>query len=606
MVVLFAKRTNVLLYSLIMLWGLISLISVNHLFVFCPALQLSSSTLGYLAWCSFAITIVFLGCRYWKQLLLVCCLFFLFGYSVGPFLEPPSDPLDHLRHTYATCDKNSQDFKELNGGLWQYSMLGNILCHERYSLAPKDVLRKIDIANGIFWATGASVLFVVGLRAGLSAGWALFSVCLAFLFMGTSRFSYFSYYSFAHSFSSLWIFWLWIAAFFFQKQGRYLLLGILAAGCSLPILITNHIQEAIFLFLVCGVWVFLFLLRAVTCYFSRDLPLWRNIRWWLFLVCLFSLFFVLPQWSFFQRVISQLFINDNWQLYQDAVFSWHGIHFIGRIWEYRIHDTLGLLGFLPVLLMPLFIFSKVVQQNNEKKWQILLLGVLPFFVYCIPLLNFIWLSNCVHYNIYYRMCYSSLFWLPVTLVLHDVGLHLKRQLPWNSTRSQKIVSRLYLSFCLLCFVIVSGMQSAPIYGKLDFITVDSRKWWDAWHPMIEKVFTWKKEKIETDYITGYVLNAVFNVRLKQNQFNLLTMDEVPKRSIETMIENSKDDRTGCLINLHGFSPTWVPLVTGHWSSDLSQPSLLYQTDVAGKTSLSKYLNDNTLGKCYVFPGSYGN
>lgn len=150
MVVLFAKRTNVLLYSLIMLWGLISLISVNHLFVFCPALQLSSSTLGYLAWCSFAITIVFLGCRYWKQLLLVCCLFFLFGYSVGPFLEPPSDPLDHLRHTYATCDKNSQDFKELNGGLWQYSMLGNILCHERYSLAPKDVLRKIDIANGIF------------------------------------------------------------------------------------------------------------------------------------------------------------------------------------------------------------------------------------------------------------------------------------------------------------------------------------------------------------------------------------------------------------------------------------------------------------------------
>lgn len=195
----------------------------------------------------------------------VCSIlsFFLLGYCVGPFLEPPGDPLDHLRNTYSTCGKTTDELRQTNKGLWQYSMAGNILCHEPYSVAPRDVLHRIDIANGAFWATSASILFVVGVRAGLPAGWAFLSVCLAFLFMGTNRFSYFSYYSFAPSLSSLWVFWLWIAAFFFKKERRYLLPGILTAGLSLCILSVNHIQEAIFLSLICGIWLFLYLLRTI-------------------------------------------------------------------------------------------------------------------------------------------------------------------------------------------------------------------------------------------------------------------------------------------------------------------------------------------------------
>ncbi len=144
------------------------------------------------------------------------------------------------------------------------------------------------------------------------------------------------------------------------------------------------------------------------------------------------------------------------------------------------------------------------------------------------------------------------------------------------------------------------MQSAPIYGKLDFMTVNSRKWWDAWQPMIEEVVTWENEEIETDYITGYTLHAVFNVPLKHNHFNLLTMDRIPRRSIEKMVKNSDDDRTGCLINLHGFPPTWVPQVTGHWASDLSQPRLLYEVDTKEGISTFKYVQENSLGSCYVF------
>jgi hypothetical protein len=187
-------KTKMLGCVFIILWGLMALVSINHLFSFCPALQLSSSNLGFLAWSSFSLSVAVLGQRLWKESLLIFFFFFLLGWVVGPFIEPPGDPLDHLVRGYATCGKTSVDMPHTNKGLWQYSMLGNLLCHEQYSLAPHDVLNKIDLANGVFWAFSASILFIVGVRAGLSVNWAVFSVCLAFLFMGTNRFSYFSYY----------------------------------------------------------------------------------------------------------------------------------------------------------------------------------------------------------------------------------------------------------------------------------------------------------------------------------------------------------------------------------------------------------------------------
>jgi len=601
---IFLVKIKVFLFVLMILWGLMTLVSVNHLSPFCHALQLSSSKLGYLAWATFILSIGVLGHQFWKELSVVFCLFFWLGWSVGPFLEPPGDPLDHLARSYATCGKMSVDMERTNRGLWQYNLLGNILCHERYSLSPKDVLNRIDVANGVFWAIGASILFVVGLRAGLPANWAFFSVCLAFLFMGTNRFSYFSYYSFAASFSSMWIYWLWIATFFFKQQSRYLLPGILAAGVCLPILAVNHIQEAVFLALIVGVWALYFLVRSVALYFSTSHQVWRYFWWWLFLVLLFGIFFILPQWSVFQAELRHLFIADNWQAHQDAVITWQGLHFIGKIWKYRVHDTLGFFGILPVLMIPLFILPKVLEQHNEKKWQILLLGLLPFVVYCVPLLHFVWISNCEILEVYYRICYSSLFWLPVALVLYNLGLHIQKWLPWHSLGSKRMVNGLFLLFCLISSVVLSCIQSGPIYGKLDFITVDSRKWWDAWQPMIEKVFTWKKEEIETDYITSYVLYAVFNVRVKHYQYSqstFLSVKEIPKRSINSMIQNSvDDDRTGCLINLHGFQSTWVPFRTNHWSPYWSKPGSFYQVDKKESGRLSNYLREQPLGSCYVF------
>ena len=72
---------------------------------------------------------------------------------------------------------------------------------------------------------------------------------ITYLFMGTNRFSFFSYYSLADSSSSLLIYWMWIAAFFFteSKSYRHLLSAVAATLVLTPILYVNHIQEAIFL-----------------------------------------------------------------------------------------------------------------------------------------------------------------------------------------------------------------------------------------------------------------------------------------------------------------------------------------------------------------------
>jgi hypothetical protein len=283
------------------------------------------------------------------------------------------------------------------------------------------------------------------------------------------------------------------------------------------------------------------------------------------------------------------------------VFTKYGAHITGKIWGYRIPDTLGLLGALPLFMIPLFAYRKFFGQNNDKKWLILLLGLLPFIVYCIPLLNFVWLSNCNVLGVYYRVCYSSLFWLPLTLVLSNFGEYLHGRFSSRLVAGSWVgMNSLYVLSIFLFLVLLSSIQSAPLYGKLDFLTVNSRSWWGAWRPMIEKVLLWKKADIETDYITGYVLGAIFNVPVRHAVSDPTSIDQTPKRTLESMVSNSMDERSGCLINLHPFQPTWVPQTTGHWSAKLANPMLLYRVDNKAIGSVRNYVQEEPLGKCYLY------
>jgi len=68
---------------------------------------------------------------------------------------------------------------------------------------------------------------------------------------------------------------------------------------------------------------------------------------------------------------------------------------------------------------------------------------------------------------------------------------------------------LYFVVCLLVVCFLGSIRSAPVWGKLDFILLDSRPWWPAWKPMVVKVLGQGDRPVYTDPITSTVFKGVF-------------------------------------------------------------------------------------------------
>jgi hypothetical protein len=311
---------------------------------------------------------------------------------------------------------------------------------------------------------------------------------------------------------------------------------------------------------------------------------------------------------------------------------------------------------MPILLAPLFCFRKLIVANQDIKWHLLLLGVLPLLVYCLPLLNFIWLSNCIalpgYIRYYYRISYSSLFWLPVAFIMYQVSLHIHRKLSNLSLLGKRGIIGVCFTFCLIGFIGLGQVRSAPVYGKLPFITVDSAKWWSQWQPMITSLMQQGDQPVLTDLVTSTVLRAVgmetvskrFDHRFgKIDIEQLLAMNpeerealpvgalvllldscgspaegrcaqtsDVPGTSVRELMVNvatamakqsgkeEKKYRYRCLINLHGFTPSWVPEETGHWSVKWAQPSLIYEYRGKRGKDMEQLLRDNPPANCTVY------
>ena len=215
------KITSVIIF---LVWTFISLVSINHLYRFSDSLVFSSRLLGILGWGAVSLSLIALSLRFWRQTLCVFILFFCIGFWRGPFLEPPADPFEHLKRIHSYCGLSSNEMPRENRGLWHYSMASTIICTDSAIFSPESKLQRIDVSHGLFLGMLLSVLFVVAKKGGFVDRWAFIGCLIAFLFMGTNRFSYFSYYSFAPSSTSLFVYWLWIALFFFAETGRLSLL----------------------------------------------------------------------------------------------------------------------------------------------------------------------------------------------------------------------------------------------------------------------------------------------------------------------------------------------------------------------------------------------
>jgi len=593
------------------LWILLSLISLNHLFPFFKYFIVSTTVLGGLGWLTLTITIVFVAQNNLKQCLLVFIAFACLGYYIGPYLEPPVDPLEHLTRTYKVCEKNSDQFRRSNRGLWQYSMSGVILCSSKYRNATT-MLRKIDVLHGLYCGLGVVVLFLLGRYAGFLNHWAFLSSLICFLFFGTNRFGYFSYYTLAASFSSMLIFWLWVTFFFFRKSGKYLFIGLFTAILGLPILWVNHQQEAVFLAAIALIWLvwnsherLWSLLERVNDYFKRNYL--AIILKTLYLAFIFVVLFILPQVKAFREILDHWFTGHFWEINKNLIYYWQGFHLFGKVWAYRVNDTLGFFGFLPLILIVPLLIPGFIVRNRENRGRLILLGILPFLGYFLPLLHFIWVSNNIP-DTYYRFCYFSMFWLPICYLLHN----LEGWLPVLQARIGRVgifsgmeklsnagLKKIFFSGCLITIILVSSIRSGPIYGKLDFILLDSRPWWPGWQPVITSLLQEKnRNTIDTDPMTAAVFSSVFNqpaIRTRElSRHSILDIESMDERHM------NNQNRYRCLINLHGFVPSWVPKETGHWQPDIGITSLYYHYRGVTGDALKVLLEENPPKSCRFF------
>ena len=582
-------------------WAFLALISLNHLYPFWDVLVFSISFLGVLGWITIFITIGFLSRRFIKQALLIFLLFFSLGYFLGPYLEPPADPIDHLNRTYSFCEKNAKQIPKKNGGFWHYSMSSNFLCSSNQSIRPEAVLTRIDVLHGVYWGLLMVGLFILSKSARLPDRWAFMSIIIAFLFFGTNRFSYFSYYSFSPSFTSLLIYWVWTALFFFKRSLKSILVGLAMAFISIPILYVNHVQEVAFMIFIASIWLIL----------NVNDRIWhwlRHFRVWMkpiYIICLFLLLFTVAQVEYFQNLISQLFFRNAWQDNQAVVIFWKGFHVMGKMWSYRVNDTLGMMGIIPVLLCIVFVWRRLIRINREMKIRILILGILPFVICFIPIFHFIWVSNA-SISVYYRLCYCSIFWITIAYFLY--GLEGRFLIYWKKVRSTgfsrffKSMERLsfkakYFTVCLVIMIMISGVRSGPVYGKLDFILLETRPWWNEWRPMIEDLMKQKGKPIYSDALTSNVLKGVFNQPIATRYQGKFRGSNINAKSMDG-VKISKKYR--CIINLHGFTPSWVPKETHHWSPKSANTSIYYEYDGITGEELKRFLKENPPENCEVY------
>lgn len=405
------------------LWINLSLISVDHFMQWGWASQVSTTMLGYLAWLCILSSLVTLSRRFLLQATGIFLFFCAVGVWFGPFLEPPADPFEHLRRIHGFCEKTAEQVPVVNGGFWHYSMAGTVIC--THSSGDTDETRsdgylaRIDWLHGIIQGILLTSLFICGKCSGLPTRWAIFSTAVAFLFFGTNRFGFFRYYSFGPTSSSLLIYWLWISFFFFKTKQREIIAGVIAALFLVPILWVNHYQEVFFLAFLVLVWLLLNFYEFLFCTSNRipwlktgygqEKKLLIIIRT-MYCAIVGVIFFVMPQIKFFTLWLSTFFRRPLFFHNQHAIVQWHGLMLFGKVWSLRINDTFTFIGLLILLMAVPFFMPGLVRKETGVKVRVFLLAILPFIGYFVPLINYIWISN-VKIAVYYRLCYSSLFWL---------------------------------------------------------------------------------------------------------------------------------------------------------------------------------------------------
>ncbi len=403
---------------------LMALVSLWHIFDTGNIFRVSPAYLGLLGWSFFFFATLNFARRWLQSCFLIFLLFFSFGLATGSYLEPISDQLDHLYRTHELCGnwemmtqpgQGSWHHTRNSHGLWQYSMNSLFVCHPGHTeRAEERQLLRLDILQGLYLGIAAVILFALARASGLPARWAFFALVTAFLFFGTSKFSFFRYYSFGPTFSSLCLYWLWIAYFFFNRSLWLVVVGSLVALALVPVLYVNHIQECVFLVFLVSFWL---LLNTGKYLFSLQ----NNTIKTLFVVAVLFFFFVMPSTEVFRRSIIISPPPSKMAMGSNHVYSFYNLYMFPRLFDprLRIMDTTGAVGLLAFFVSLLLVFGRWQASSFHNKCCIALLGTFPFLVISIPFYSSIWVAN-VTIHVYYRIFYGSVFWCAVASFLFVV------------------------------------------------------------------------------------------------------------------------------------------------------------------------------------------
>ena len=412
-----------LLTTILVLVFVMAVISIIYIATPINQFIISRFFLGPLGWTTLVTLTVYISLKNIKECIFIFLIFFTLGFASKAYLEPISDQIDHLCRSQEKC-RNIDDGGRINRGLWQYNMNSLFLCDSgKRNYPPERKIFYIDILHSLYISIASTILYNVSRNAGLPAKWSFLSVITAILFMGTDKFSYFRYYSYAPAFTSICIYWIWISEFFFLKGKKIMFLGLLFFIPAAAIIAVNHLQELIFLTFILFFWLIINLTEKINSLKRKSIifPLWIS--------AIFAFFFIFPQMQWFQNIFNLLPFPNLWEKNQAVVYFLGNIHIMGKVWapQYRVPNTIGLVGLVPLALAPLVFLCNQGNFLKSVLARVTLLGVVPFLIFCTPLCHYIWAAH-VQTPVYYRIAYSSLFWISVTHFLYFCEIRIKNNL----------------------------------------------------------------------------------------------------------------------------------------------------------------------------------
>lgn len=171
--------------------------------------------------------------------------------------------------------------------------------------------------------------------------------------------------------------------------------------------------------------------------------------------------------------------------------------------------------------------------------------------------------------------------------------------------------------CLAGIIGLATIRSYPVYGKIDFYLLDGRPWWPSWKALIADARASDNTPVYTDFITGYILDGVFGkitlleVFQVQDRLPILYIEDMEENKLPTGLlniyltwEDLKEDFK-CIINLIGYTSSWVPDETGHWSSKMGNTSEFYKFKTLHREpDILPRLRKFPLQKCNVYTSQH--